>query len=182
MVICLPTNGRWGKCSRNMFGNSHSLHCFQYWKYIFFFSELFTNCIQDTFNMNMHREKMENTHENGGLLLCTNAHNIQPSGHPLADSQLGGDRAVNVYEYLKLHCPLKKCFLIGVYYNEWITGGKYLKKNLHFSGIHGMTFCKNQLQACFCHEVYFISPFEWFLRLTVLLLITLFTVGVCHAG
>lgn len=58
--------------------------------------------------MNMHKEKMENTHENGGLLLCTNAHNIQPSGHPLADSQLGGDRAVNVYECLKLHCPLKK--------------------------------------------------------------------------
>lgn len=78
------------------------------------FSELFTNCIQDTFNGNMHREKMENTHENGGvkelsgLLLCTNAHNIQPSGRPLADSQLGGDRAVNVCECLKLHCPLKR--------------------------------------------------------------------------
>jgi len=52
-------------------------------------------------------------------------------------------------------------FLIGVYYmNELLEANTSTTKKLHFSGRHGMTFCKNQLQAHFCHKLYFILPFE----------------------
>lgn len=110
VVICLPANGRWGECSGNMFGNSHSL---VRWHTSLSILKMFSSLNSLWIASKIHWKMIYYEYAQGedgecawerscervvrfGLLLCTTAHNIQPSGHPLADSQLGGDGAVNV--------------------------------------------------------------------------------------
>ncbi len=143
-----------------------TLH-FWYWKYSLFWSphKLRPGHTGKWFNMNMHRWRM---HENAlvefGLLLCTTAHNIQPSGHPLADSQLGGDGAVNVCECLKLHCPLKRmvfnrCLLYWM--NYW--GQIPQKKKMHFFSGCRMTFvkiCPRPISVMRCNVFQLLNDFS----------------------